>query len=293
MSSTVSRIRQVAWQFLPVVVLGVAFVYFLIPIAWLIISSTKSNGDLFSTFGLAFSDSNAFVENIVEVFTTSNGVFFVWLRNTVFYSTASAIGSALLATAAGYAFAKFEFRGRNVLLGAILVSVAVPITILIVPLFLMLSAMGLTNTPWAVILPSMVNPFGVFLMWIFASETLPTELIEAARVDGAGELPIFRRIALPLLIPGFVTVLLFSFVGTWNNYFLPLLVFSEQDLFPLTVGLAQWNAQASSSTVGGAIYATFSMVITGSLVAVIPLIVAFMFLQRYWQQGLTMGGLKG
>jgi len=284
---------QLSSRFFPVVVLSVAVIYFVIPLAWLVISSTKSNADLFSTFGLAFSDSNAFVENVVEVFTASNGVFLLWLRNTIFYSTASAVGSALLAAAAGYALARFQFRGRTVLLAAILVTVAVPITILIVPLFLMLSAMGLTNTPWAVILPSMVNPFGVYLMWIFANETLPAELIEAARVDGAGEILIFARVALPLLAPGFVTVLLFSFVGTWNNYFLPLLAFSEQDLFPLTVGLAQWNSQASAATTGGAINATFGMVITGSLMAVIPLIAAFMFLQRYWQQGLTLGSVKG
>ena len=293
MSSTPDRLKAVSVRLFTYLVLITAVVYFVIPLFWLVVSSTKTDGDLASTFGLWFGSRNAFVDNVERVFTASNGLFTVWLRNTIFYSTVSAVGAALVATAAGYGFAKYRFRGRTVLLASILVSVAVPATILIVPLFLLLSAMGLVNTPWAFILPSMVNPFGVYLMWIFAEETLPNELVEAARVDGASEFRTFRSIALPLLVPGFVTVLLFSFVSTWNNYFLPLLVFSKQDLFPLTVGLAQWNFQASSSTGGGAVYATFSMVITGSLIAVIPLAAGFLLLQRYWQRGLTMGSVKG
>lgn len=293
MSGGTDRIKATSVRLFTAVVLIAAVVYFVIPLYWLVVASTKTNGELASTFGMSFGSIGAFVDNVHRVFTASDGLFTIWLRNTIVYSTVSAVGAALIATSAGYAFAKYRFRGRTVLLASILVSVAVPATILIVPLFLLLSQMGLVNTPWAFILPSMVNPFGVYLMWIFTEETLPNELIEAARVDGAREFRIFRTIALPLLVPGFVTVLLFSFVSTWNNYFLPLLVFSRQDLFPLTVGLAQWNFQAASSTGGGAVYATFSMVITGSLIAVLPLAAGFLLLQRYWQQGLTMGSVKG
>ncbi len=293
MSGGTDRIKSTSVRLFTAVVLIAAVIYFVIPLYWLVVASTKTNGELGSTFGMSFGSVGAFVDNVHRVFTASDGLFTIWLRNTIVYSTISAVGAALIATSAGYAFAKYRFRGRTVLLTSILVSVAVPATILIVPLFLLLSQMGLVNTPWAFILPSMVNPFGVYLMWIFTEETLPNELIEAARVDGAREFRIFRTIALPLLVPGFVTVLLFSFVSTWNNYFLPLLVFSRQDLFPLTVGLAQWNFQAASSTGGGAVYATFSMVITGSLIAVLPLAAGFLLLQRYWQQGLTMGSVKG
>jgi multiple sugar transport system permease protein len=270
----------------------IALVYFLLPLAWLVISATKSNSDLFSTFGLAFAKDN-FVSNLRAVASFDGGVFFNWLENTFFYAATSAVGAAIVSTLAGYAFAVYRFNGRNTLLGVILLSVAVPVTILTVPLFLLLSAVHLVNTPLAIILPSMVSPFGVFLIRIFAGEALPIELLEAARVDGASEMRTFRKIALPMIMPGFVTVLLFSFIATWNNYLLPLLVFSSPRLFPLTVGLGDWNAQATSPIGSGASIATFNMVITGSLISIIPLLLLFFFLQRYWRQGLTVGAVKG
>jgi multiple sugar transport system permease protein len=154
---------------------------------------------------------------------------------------------------------------------------------------LLLSKVGLINTPLAVILPSLVSPFGVYLMRIYAEQALPDEILDSARVDGAGEMRIFWSVALRILAPGFVTVLLFAFVGTWNNYFLPLLVLSKPDLYPLTVGLASWNAQASAN--GGA-QVLYTLVVTGALVSIAPLIAAFLFLQRYWQSGLTFGSVK-
>lgn len=275
------------------VVFIVALVYFLLPFFWLIVSATKSNAALSTTWGLWFADHNAFWDNVVSVFTTNDGVFLLWLRNTAIYSIASAVGAALISTLAGYAFGKFRFPGRAFLLSVILISVAVPVTILIVPLFLMLAKMGLINTAWAMILPSLVSPFGVYLMWIYSEETLPLDLLEAARIDGASEARIFTSIAFPLLAPGFVTVLLFSFVGTWNNYFLPLMVYSDPQYFPLTVGLAQWNLQATAGIGAGQLYATHAMILTGALIAIIPLTLAFLFLQRFWQSGLTLGSVKG
>ena len=206
------------------------------------------------------------------------------------YSFVSAIGAALLAAMAGYGFAKFAFRGKELLFWFVLGSVMVPTTALAIPTYLMFSKIGLTNNPLAIILPSLVSPFGIYLMRIYAEASVPSELIEAARIDGAGEFHIFRRIAFRLLGPGFVTVLLFTFVATWNNYFLPLVMLSEPKWYPLTVGLAQWNDQANAS--GGATSA-FNLVITGALISVVPLIIAFVFLQRYWQSGLGTGGVKG
>jgi multiple sugar transport system permease protein len=264
-------------------------VYFLMPLTWLLIASTKSLDDLFSSFGLWFSGFNLF-DNISQTFSKDGGIYWTWLRNTLLYAFVSAVGAALLAAAAGYGFAKFEFKGRNLLFWFVLGSVMVPTTALAIPTYLMFSKLGFTNNPLSIILPSLVSPFGIYLMRIYAEAAVPSDLIEAARIDGAGEFHIFRKIAFRLLAPGFVTVLLFTFVATWNNYFLPLVMLSESRWYPLTVGLAQWNNQATS---GGGATSTFNTVIAGSLVAVVPLIIAFIFLQRFWQSGLAAGSVKG
>ncbi len=264
-------------------------VYFLMPLGWLFVASTKSLDDLFGSFGLWFADFNL-VDNIKETFTKDDGVYWDWLRNTLMYSFVSAGGAALLAAAAGYGFAKFDFRGKNLMFWFVLGSVMVPTTALAIPTYLMFSKLGFTNNPLSVILPSLVSPFGIYLMRIYAEASVPSDLMEAARIDGAGEFRIFRQIAFRLLAPGFVTVLLFTFVATWNNYFLPLVMLSQPKWYPLTVGLAQWNAQA---TAGGGATSAFNIVITGSLLSIVPLIIAFIFLQRYWQSGLGTGGVKG
>jgi multiple sugar transport system permease protein len=128
-------------------------------------------------------------------------------------------------------------------------------------------------------------------MWTYASEAIPTEILEAARVDGSGEFRTFFRICLPLLAPGIVTVLLFSIVATWNNYFLPLIMLNDPNLYPVTVGLSSWAAQALNGG-AGANSDMLGLVMTGSLLSIIPLIVAFLMLQRYWQSGLAAGGVK-
>jgi multiple sugar transport system permease protein len=176
------------------------------------------------------------------------------------------------------------------LFGIVLASVFVPGTVFAVPLFFLASQTGLTNSLWAVILPAFANPFGVYLMRIYTEQAVPQDLVDAARVDGAGELRIFATIVLRLIAPGFVTVLLFAFVGAWNNYFLPLLVLGKSDLYPLTVGLAYWN---SLSILPGEAQVLYSLVITGSVVAIVPVMIVFLFLQRYWQGGLSLGSVRG
>jgi len=273
----------------PTIFMLAFLVYFLMPLAWLVIASTKSLNSLFSSFGLWFSGFNLF-DNISETFSKDGGVYATWLRNTLLYAFVSAGGAALLAAAAGYGFAKFEFRAKGLMFWFVLGSVMVPSTALAIPTYLLFSKIGLTNNPFSIILPSLVSPFGIYLMRIYAEGAVPTDLMEAARIDGAGEFRIFWQVAFRLLAPGFVTVLLFQFVATWNNYFLPLVMLSEPRWYPLTVGLAQWNSQA---TAGGGATAAFNTVITGSLISVVPLIIAFIFLQRYWQSGLTAGSVKG
>jgi multiple sugar transport system permease protein len=269
-------------------VLLVFLVYFMLPLFWLVVSSTKSNTDLFTSFGLWFAKFHL-RQNLHDVFTYDDGVYLRWLRNTAFYAFSAGIGTALVSTLAGYAFAKYRFPARGLLFAIVLGSIMIPQTALVIPIYLLLSKFGIIDTPFAVILPSLVSPFGVFLMRVYAEQAVPDALIDAARVDGAGELRIFWRVAFRILAPGFVTVLLLSFVATWNNYFLPLVVLSTPKLFPLTVGLAQWNSTASA---GGGAQALFSIVVIGALIAIVPVAAAFLVLQRYWQGGLTAGGVK-
>lgn len=263
-------------------------VYTLVPLVWLVINATKSQAALFATPGLWFGGPFVLFDNIVETFTYDDGIFLRWLGNTLLYVVAGAGGATLLATAAGYGLAKYRFAGRRAVFAVILGAIAIPGTALAVPTFLMFSAMGLTNTPWAVIIPSLVSPFGLYLIWVYAIDAVPDELIESARIDGAGEIRIFFSVALRLLMPGIVTVALFAVVSTWNNYFLPLIMINEPSWYPLTVGLNQWSGQGR----GAGAEPIYHLVITGSLLTIVPLVAAFLLLQRFWQSGLSAGSVK-
>jgi multiple sugar transport system permease protein len=270
------------------VLTSLVVLYTVVPLIWLAINATKTQAGLADSNGLWFSDDFALWDNIRDTFTYDDGVFTRWLLNTLMYVVLGAGGATLLAVLGGYALAKFDFPGRRGIFAVVIGAVAVPGTALAVPTFLMFSKMGLTDTPWAVIIPSLVSPFGLYLMWVFAAEAIPTELLEAARIDGAGEARTFFTVALPLLAPGIVTVLLFTTVATWNNYFLPLIMLKDSDWYPLTLGLSVWNSQAE--TIGGDVI--FNLVITGSLLTILPLIAAFLLLQKYWQSGLAAGSVK-
>lgn len=289
-SSSVRNPRVNRATTLAYIFLFICLLYFLIPLVWLALASTKTNSGLFNTFGFWFGERFNLIDNIRDLFARDNGLFPIWMRNTLVYATTAAFGSAIISALAGYAFAQFHFYGRNVLFAIVLVSVFVPGTVFAVPLYLLLSKSGLTNSLLAVILPALVNPFGVYLMRIYSEQAVPAELLDAARVDGAGEFRIFTQIAFRLVAPGFVTVLLFAFVGAWNNYFLPLLVLGKTDLYPVIVGLAYWNSLATQS---GNNQVLFAIVVTGAVIAILPIMILFLVLQRYWQNGLALGSIKG
>jgi multiple sugar transport system permease protein len=263
-------------------------VYSLLPLFWLLVNASKTEGNLFSTNGLWFGGHFALFDNIRQTLTYNNGQFVQWFGNTLLYVVLGAGGATLLATIGGYGLAKFDFPGKRGVLALVLGAVAVPATALAVPTFLMFSKLGLVNTPWAIIVPSLVNPFGLYLMWIFARDAIPNELLEAARVDGAREWRIFFSITVKLLRPGMITVLLFAVVATWNNYFLPLIMLNQPKWYPLTVGLDQWDQQ--SQTAGGT--PIFNLVLTGSVLMILPIMVVFLVMQRYWQSGLAAGSVK-
>ena len=252
-------------------------IYFLVPFFWLFVSATKNGEDLVTTYGLWFAPHFNLFANLQFLFTYDQSIFGHWLLNTLIYAVIGSVVATVLASMAGYALAKYSFPGRGFVFSIVLGSVLIPSMTLALPLFLMMSAVGLTNTYWSVLLPGFVSPFGVYLSRIYAAASVPDELLEAARLDGAGEFRTFATIATRLMMPAQATVLLFQFVAIWNNYFLPLIMLNNEKLFPITVGLEVDRFLA----------------IPGSLVSAIPLLIGCVFLQRYWRAGLGTGSVKG
>ena len=266
--------------------LGVIALYFLLPVYWLVIASTKSTGSLFGSSGMWFSDMR-FLTNMANVFTYDGGVYLRWAANSVVYAFVGATASTLLSAAAGYALAKFAFRGRETVFNLVLGGVLVPATALALPLYLMFAKLGLANTYWAVLLPSLVNPFGVYLLRIYTAAAVPDDVLEAGRIDGASEARIFFSVVLRMVTPGLVTVFLFQFVGIWNNYFLPLVMLSDPKLYPITLGLTSWQSFADRQP------ELYQLTIGGAFVSVVPLMIVTAVLQRFWRAGLTEGSVKG
>ena len=269
-------------------IMGVFTFYFLVPIWWLLVSSTKTQGQFTSTAPLWFTPEaiQTFISNIGGLFSYSNGVFLKWIGNSILYSGVGALLGTVVAAMCGFALAKYAFRGREALFNIVLSGVLVPATALALPLFLIFSQVGLTNTYWAVFLPSIVSPFGVYLARIYASASVPDELLEAARLDGSGEVRTFFTVATRLMAPALVTIFLFQFVAIWNNFFLPLIMLRDASLFPVTLGLYSWNSAIGQNP------ELRSFVIIGAFVSIVPLIIAFLSLQRFWSGGLAAGSIK-
>lgn len=268
------------------IVMVVAAAYFLVPVLWLVIASTKSTGDLFSTPGFAFADWHLW-DNLVALSTYDDGIFWRWSLNSVIYSVFGSALTTMVCAITGYALAVYRFRGRSTVIAIVLASMLVPGTVIAQPTYVLLLNLGLDNSYLGLLLPALVYPFGVLLCYIYAQSSVPLELVEAARIDGAGEFRIFVSIGLRLMSTGLVTVLLFAFLGSWNSYILPLLVLTDSSLMPLTVGLTGWS-QASITIPGLQI-----LTVVGSLVSVIPIAIVFLALQRFWRSGLTAGGIRG
>ncbi|WP_449385636.1 carbohydrate ABC transporter permease [Cellulomonas soli] len=266
-------------------VMAVFTVYFLMPIWWLLVASSKTRGQVIGTNPLWFADLHL-VDNVRDVLVYRDGLFVAWMGNSLLYAGVGALVATLLAAMCGYALAKYRFRGREALFNVVLGGVLVPATALALPLFLMFSAVKLTDTYWAVLLPSIVSPFGVYLARIYAAASVPDELIEAARLDGAGEIRTFFGVSVRLMVPALVTIFLFQFVAIWNNFFLPLIMLRDERKFPVTFGLYTWNSQLNQ------IPELNTFVLVGSLLSIVPLVVAFLALQRFWRGGLGTGSVK-
>ena len=263
-------------------VMAVCTVYFLTPLWWLFVGATKPGG---RGVGLWF-DHFQLGANLRAVVTYQDGIFLRWLVNSIGYTVGAAAIGTLLAAMCGYALAKYRFPGRETLFNIVLGGVLVPATALALPLFLLFSKAHAANTYWAVFLPSLVNPFGVYLARIYASSSVPDELLEAARIDGSGEVRTFFTLSVRLMAPALVTIFLFHFVAVWNNFLLPLIMLGNQKLFPVTLGLYTWNSQVDQRP------ELRGLVLVGAFLSLAPMIIAFLSLQRFWRSGLGAGSLK-
>lgn len=278
------RERRQRPSFWPTAILLLGALYCLFPVLWVLIASTKSAGELFSTFTLA--PSTHLWDNVTELSAYRGGLFWRWMANTALYAGVGGLLSVLVSAMAGYGLAKFRFAGKSAIFNIILAGVLVPGVVLAIPQYLLLAQVGLTNTYWSVLLPSIISPYGIYLARIYAAASVPDDVLEAARTDGAREWRVFTSISVPMMVPGLVTVFLFQFVAIWNNFMLPYIMLGDDRLFPLTVGLSGLLNQGASQP------AMYTSVITGALLSILPLTALFLTLQRYWQVDLAAGAVK-
>lgn len=269
---------------LPTLALLVGAVYCLLPVVWVVMASTKAGSDLFTTF--TFAPGTDLLHNLRDLARYRDGIFWRWLANTLLYAGGGAVLSAALSGLSGYTLAKYRFPGRGALFNILLGGVLLPSVVLAIPQYLLLAKVGLTDTYWSVLLPSIVSPYGIYLARIYAAAAVPDSVIEAARTEGASEIRIFRSLALPMMGPGLLTVFLFQFVAIWNNLLLPFVMLSDDTKFPVTVGLYTLLNQGST------VPALYSLVILGAALSILPMVVLFLSLQRFWRVDLSSGAVK-
>jgi len=270
---------------LPTAVILVGALYCLVPVAWVLVASTKSRSELFTTF--TFAPGSGLVDNLRDLFAYGGGQYGTWALNSLLYAGVGAVLSVIVSAMAGYGLAKYQFRGRNLVFYSILAGVLIPGITLAIQQYLLMSKLGFAGSYASVLLPMIVSPFGIYLCRVFASAAVPVETIEAARLDGAGEARIFTNIGVPMMLPGMVTVFMLQFVGIWNNFLLPFIMLSDENKYPLTVGLYTLLAKGSGEA------SLYSLAITGAMLSIIPLVALMLFLQRFWQLDLISGSLKG
>lgn len=220
------------------------------------------------------------LESYEQVLSGQN--ILLWLFNTMVYSVVSVVAVLFLSALAGYAFAKKRFAGKEVIFWSFLAMVMVPFHVTLIPTFILMANLGGVNEYWGLILPTLANAQAVFLMRQFISG-LPDELFEAAKIDGAGELRIFLRIVLPLCKPVLATLGIFVFLWHWNDFLWPLIIAKSNDMFTLTVGISSLQQQN----------VPLSVMLAGSVVALVPIFLAYLVAQRYVQEGVTGTGIKG
>ncbi|MDN3028296.1 carbohydrate ABC transporter permease [Streptomyces sp. S.PB5] len=272
-------------KIVPTLIMVAGALYCLLPVAWVFVAASKAPGELFDSF--TFAPGTGLLDNLGDLFSYDGGAYGLWALNSLLYAGVGGVLSTLVSASAGYALAKFDFRGGRIFFAAILAGLLIPGITLAVPQYLLLSDLRLAGTQWSVLLPSILSPFGIYLCRVYAASAIPAQMLEAARIDGAGEWRIFRSVVLPLMAPGMVTVFLLQFVGIWNNFLLPYIMLSDTRTFPLTVGLNSLLERGSGSP------SLYTLAIIGAALAIVPLIALVLFLQRFWRLDLIAGGVKG
>jgi multiple sugar transport system permease protein len=285
-------------RILVVAVLAFFSVFFVLPLAWLLLAPTKSQSQLIGFHGespFSFGSFNQLAENWTSLVTFQHGIIWTWLGNSVLYSIGALILTILVTIPVGYALAMTKFKLRRVLLVTTLMVMLIPNTALALPIFLELSTVHLVGTALAVILPYSFFPFGVYLAYIYFSTTMSHDLLDAARIDGASELRVFTRIAMPLAAPVIALVGFFNFVNNWNNYFLPFIMEPQSAKTPVQVGLTLLISSTPNfnPTQAGDIIITLPELALGTLISVAPVLVVFLFSQRFLVTGLQAGATKG
>ncbi|MDQ0579212.1 carbohydrate ABC transporter permease [Streptomyces rishiriensis] len=268
----------------PTITLLLGALYCLLPVAWVVIASTKSGSELFSTF--TFLPGSGFTDNVHDLNAYRDGIYWQWMANSALYAVLGALLSTAVSAFSGYALAIYRFRGRETLFNVLLAGVLMPPIILAIPQYLLMAKADLTDSYWSVLLPQILSPYGVYLARIYAAAAVPSDVVEAGRMDGASEWRIFTRVALPMMVPGMVTVFLFQFVAIWNNFLLPYIMLSDDEKFPITLGLFTLLEQGANTP------ALYTLVITGAFLAVIPLVALFLVIQRFWSLDLLSGAVK-
>lgn len=268
--------------------LGLLAVVTLVPFAWLIIASLKNREDFSRSMFLPGGDGlfgigwdRLTLENYENLFGLGFGGAFI---NSVFYSSTTAVLATLISAAAGYALAKFRFRGRNLLTIGVLALIILPPTLLIAPGYELLYQLRLLDTVPGLILPFLAPAFGVFLFRQAVTQSVPDQLLEAARMDGCSEVEIFFAIVLPLIRPMVGAFLLITFLGMWNNFISPQIVLQSGDKQPLSVAIAQLRGLYRSD---------YGLMMAGTVVSIAPVAVLFLLLQKQFISGLTSGAVKG
>lgn len=262
------------------IVLSILTVIFVFPFYWIMTGSFKLQGDAIA-IPPQWWPANPSVDNFTRLLVQNPAA--KWLFNSVFICVVTMLLVCITASMAGYVLAKKRFYGQKILFSIFIVAMALPKQVILVPLVNMISFIGIHDTLWAVILPLIGWPFGIFLMKQF-SENIPSELLESAKIDGCNELRTFTQIAFPIVKPGFAALAIFTFINTWNDYFMQLVMLSSRKNLTISLGVATLQAELSTD---------YGLIMAGAFLAAVPIVAVFLIFQKYFTQGITMGAVKG